>query len=351
MALQQAGEAAREIEALMRLHPKGFDLSLDRVTAPARRPRQSAGPPAARHPYRRHERQGLRDGLLPVDSRGGRTVGARPHLAASRQLARALPARPQGRRRHSRRRRDAGGGGAPRGRRQWRPADHRVRNPDGRHLRAVSPSIRPTRRSSRSGSAGASTRRTSSHRPAVSLIMPVSVDHQAYLGDSVELIAAEKAGIIKPGVPVVIGSQDHDAALDVLVRRRRTRARSPTSVFGQDFSAHEEHGRLVYQDEFGLMDLPLPRLPGRHQHANAAAAIRAIKAAGFEVDESAVETGLTSVDWPGRMQRHRRRQSRRLRAGGGRNLARRRAQSRRRRSRLPRRWPNWRSGCRGRCSW
>lgn len=138
--------------------------------------------------------------------------------------------------------------------------------------------------------------------PAVSLIMPVSVDHQAYLGDSVELIAAEKAGIIKRDVPVVIGSQEFPAAIEVLTAAA-ARAHAPTSVFGRDFSAHAEHGRLVYQDEFGLMDLPLPRLPGRHQHANAAAAIRAIKAAGLGIDEKAVEKGLISVDWPGRMQR------------------------------------------------
>lgn len=139
-------------------------------------------------------------------------------------------------------------------------------------------------------------------KPAVSVIMPVSLDHQTYLGDKVEMIAAEKAGIMKPGCPVVIGRQEFDAAREVLVDTAE-RLGCPVSVYGQDFSAHEEFGRLVYQDEFGLADLPLPRLPGRHQIANAAAAIRAVKAAGFEVTEAIMEKAMATVEWPARMQR------------------------------------------------
>jgi len=138
--------------------------------------------------------------------------------------------------------------------------------------------------------------------PAVSVIMPISLDHQPYLGDRVELIAAEKAGIMKPKHPVVIGQQPYDAALEVLMSTAE-RLHCPTAVYGQDFMAHEEYGRLVYQDEFGLADLPLPRLPGRHQYANAAAAIRAVKAAGFVVTEAMMEKALESVEWAGRLQR------------------------------------------------
>lgn len=139
-------------------------------------------------------------------------------------------------------------------------------------------------------------------KPAVSVIMPISLDHQAYLGDRVELIAAEKAGIMKRGLPVVIGQQEYDSARDVLVTTAE-RLGCPLTVFGQDFGAHEEFGRLVYQDEFGLMDLPLPRLPGRHQYGNAAAAIRAVEAAGFEVSNAIADKAMTSVEWPGRLQR------------------------------------------------
>ncbi len=138
--------------------------------------------------------------------------------------------------------------------------------------------------------------------PAVSLIMPVSVDHQAYLGDRVELIAAEKAGIIKQSCPVAVGFQPFDEARDVILATAE-RLGCPLSVYGQDFLAYEEHGRMVFQNEDGLIDLPLPRLPGRHQIGNAAAAIEAVTMAGFVIPDKAIEKALTVVDWPARMQR------------------------------------------------
>ncbi|MCG8272586.1 bifunctional folylpolyglutamate synthase/dihydrofolate synthase [Aquamicrobium sp. NLF2-7] len=139
-------------------------------------------------------------------------------------------------------------------------------------------------------------------RPAASVIMPVSMDHEAYLGDRVELIAAEKAGIIKPGCPVVIGSQPHEAALEVLADTA-ARLGCPTHIYGQDFFAFAEHGRMVYQDQDGLMDLSLPRMTGRHQLANASAAIAAVKAAGFDPRENAIDRAMTTASWPGRMQK------------------------------------------------
>ena len=139
-------------------------------------------------------------------------------------------------------------------------------------------------------------------RPAVSLIMPISRDHEAYLGDRVELIAAEKAGIIKPGVPAVIGAQDNDHARAVLVETAQ-RVGAPLLVYGTDFLAHEENGRLVYQDDHGLMDISLPRLHGRHQLANAAAAIAAVRAAGFTLDHRTADAAMQGVDWPARLQK------------------------------------------------
>ncbi len=138
--------------------------------------------------------------------------------------------------------------------------------------------------------------------PAACIITSISLDHVAYLGDRVELIAAEKAGIMKRGRPVVIGYQAEGAALDVLAETAE-RLACPHAIFGQDYLAFEEFGRLVYQDEFGLSDLPLPRLPGRHQYGNAAAAIRGVKAAGFELDDATIANALKSVEWPARMQR------------------------------------------------
>lgn len=138
--------------------------------------------------------------------------------------------------------------------------------------------------------------------PAVSLIMPISIDHEAYLGDKVELIAIEKAGIIKKDCPVVIGFQLFDAAREVLISTA-DRLNCPLSIYGQDFLAFEEHGRMVFQNEDGLIDLPLPRLPGRYQIANAAAAIEAVQMAGFTITDKAAEKALMVVDWPARMQR------------------------------------------------
>jgi dihydrofolate synthase / folylpolyglutamate synthase len=139
-------------------------------------------------------------------------------------------------------------------------------------------------------------------RSAASLIMPISLDHQSFLGDRVELIASEKAGIIKPGCPVVIGAQESGTAQGVLVEVAE-RLGCPVSIYGQDYLAYEENGRMIYQDQSGLMDLTPPRLPGRHQFANAAAAIAAVKAAGFEIGHRTADRAMASVAWPGRMQR------------------------------------------------
>jgi dihydrofolate synthase/folylpolyglutamate synthase len=139
-------------------------------------------------------------------------------------------------------------------------------------------------------------------KPATCLIMPISLDHEAFLGDRVELIAAEKAGIIKAGVPVVVAAQQHDAAREVLLATAE-RLDCPTLVYGQDFMAFEENGRMVYQDDDGLFDLTPPKLLGRHQYANAAAAISAVKSAGFKVTQEIADRAMNRVDWPGRMQK------------------------------------------------
>jgi len=136
--------------------------------------------------------------------------------------------------------------------------------------------------------------------PAVSIVTPVSLDHQSFLGDSVPQIAGEKAGIIKHGVPVIVGPQSDDA-LEV-IESEAARLEAPIARFGQEFTAYEEHGRMVFQDATGLLDLPLPGLRGRHQIANAATAIAAARAFGV-TDETAIANGLNTVEWPARMQR------------------------------------------------
>ena len=135
-------------------------------------------------------------------------------------------------------------------------------------------------------------------KPAATVITPVSWDHPEFLGSSVEAIAFEKAGILKRGVPAIFADQD-PAALAVLLRQA-ARVGAQTFVGGQDFTCHEEQGRLVYQDERGLLDLPLPRLKGRHQHTNAGTAIAALRAFQPDLPVSAYEAGLVrSTGRPG----------------------------------------------------
>lgn len=139
-------------------------------------------------------------------------------------------------------------------------------------------------------------------KPAMTIVQPVGLDHLEFLGSDIKSIASEKAGIIKSHVPVVIGPQEETALAVILARADRLSA--PAFVFGQDFSAHREHGRMVYQDEKGLLDLPLPKLIGAHQIDNAAVAIAGLRHAGHHWgDEAAIEKGLRSVDWPARLQR------------------------------------------------
>jgi dihydrofolate synthase / folylpolyglutamate synthase len=133
------------------------------------------------------------------------------------------------------------------------------------------------------------------------VIAPVSVDHVDYLGTSLAEIAREKAGILKRGVPAVVARQSGEA-LDV-IEREAARLSAPLKVAGEDWMVSEERGRLVYQDEAGLLDLPAPRLHGRHQFDNAGTAIATLRAAHLQLPAAAFEEGLVKADWPARLQR------------------------------------------------
>jgi len=137
--------------------------------------------------------------------------------------------------------------------------------------------------------------------PLASVITPISMDHMDFLGDTLEKITGEKAAIMRQGTPAVIGRQT-EGPLSVLIRHAEE-VGAALHVAGQDWMASEERGRLVYQDHQGLLDLPSPRLFGRHQIDNAGIAIAALRAAGFRPSTSAYEQGLLKVDWPARMQR------------------------------------------------
>ncbi len=138
-------------------------------------------------------------------------------------------------------------------------------------------------------------------RPLVSVVTPVSMDHVEFLGDTIEKIAAEKAGIFRAGVPAVIAPQAD--LVSAVLERHAERARAPLHAAGQQWHAGVEHGRLVYQDDRGLLDLPPPKLFGRHQFDNAGTAIAALRAGGVQLPAKAIEQGLMRAEWPARLQR------------------------------------------------
>jgi dihydrofolate synthase/folylpolyglutamate synthase len=137
--------------------------------------------------------------------------------------------------------------------------------------------------------------------PALSVIMPVSMDHTDKLGATLAAIAQEKAGILKSRVPAVVSAQPPQA-LEVITRVAED-VRAPVSIWGKDYEAFEQRGRLVFQSAERLLDLPLPALMGQHQIANAGTAVAAaLQLDRFAIDDRAIERGLLEVRWPARMQ-------------------------------------------------
>lgn len=135
--------------------------------------------------------------------------------------------------------------------------------------------------------------------PLASVITPVSVDHVEYLGPDLATIAAAKAGIIKPGRPVIVGRQP-EAAMAVIAARAQAMGVAPL-VAGSGFDGFAQRGRMVYQDGEGLLDLPLPALSGAHQVDNAALAIATIRHLGLPVDDAAIARGLREATWLARL--------------------------------------------------
>jgi dihydrofolate synthase/folylpolyglutamate synthase len=139
-------------------------------------------------------------------------------------------------------------------------------------------------------------------RPLASVITPIAVDHIDFLGPTLDGIAAEKAGILKAGVPAIVAAQ-HREALSV-IERQAARLGAPLKIAGESWTATEERGRLVYQDDAGLLDLPAPRLYGRHQFENAGLAIATLRTLRtLRIPPTAFEDGVVKVDWPARLQR------------------------------------------------
>lgn len=140
--------------------------------------------------------------------------------------------------------------------------------------------------------------------PAVCAITSISFDHMDFLGDTLEMIAREKAGIIKPGRPVVTGAQAPDAA--AVLRREAARLGAPLHERGRHWDIAERGPTLRFTDDAGSLTLPRPSLPGPHQIENAGIAVAAWRAAGIAAPDAALDAapqGIANATWPARLQR------------------------------------------------
>jgi len=138
--------------------------------------------------------------------------------------------------------------------------------------------------------------------PRATVITPISIDHVSYLGNTLASIAAEKAGILKPGVPCIVGRQEPEAL--AVIEARAAEVGAQLQVFGRDFDVSEQGGRLIFQSHTRTINLPLPRLEGAHQVDNAGTAIAtACLLFNQKLSLAALEQGLSTASWPGRLQR------------------------------------------------
>lgn len=139
-------------------------------------------------------------------------------------------------------------------------------------------------------------------KPLLTAITPIGLDHQQYLGDTLAAIAGEKAGILKPGVPCVVGPQPDEALAVIAAAAERVGAR--LHRHGRDWRFVPMPEGFRFEDAHGVRHCPQPNLPGPHQIANAALAVAcARRLEGFGLGDDAIDRGLTSADWPGRLQR------------------------------------------------
>jgi len=296
--------AAGRIAALMALHPKGFDLSLDRISdLLARLGNPQRDIPGAFHIAGTNGKGSTTAFLRSILEADGRTVHVHtsPHLVDW----------------HERYRLGEAGGGRFVSDGKLDDAIRRVADAnEGRQITvfeimsAVAFLLFHENEADYSvievGLGGRFDATNVIESPLISVITPIGLDHVAWLGDTLEKIAFEKAGIIKCNRPVICGRQNDEAR--AVIERVAARNRSPIWVKGQDFDAFEQAGRFIYQDEYGLLDLPLPRLSGHHQLDNAALGIAATRMLALqcgelaEIGTRAYEMAMGNVYWPGRFE-------------------------------------------------
>ena len=138
--------------------------------------------------------------------------------------------------------------------------------------------------------------------PAACAITSISLDHRELLGDTLEVIAGEKAGIMKPGVPVAVGVQP--AEVVAVLRAEAERVGAPMLLRGRDWEVEaRRNDGFRFSDRGGVLDLPRPSLPGAFQLDNAGIAIAALRASGLASPNEAFGTGVAGAEWPARLQR------------------------------------------------
>ena len=139
--------------------------------------------------------------------------------------------------------------------------------------------------------------------PTLSVITPVSMDHQDFLGNTIDEIAFEKAGILKPSVPAIIGPQTNKA-LNV-IKRRALELGSSAYIFGEDWNISTANNQLIFEMGSKSSIVPRPNLLGDHQIQNAGCALASIKLLNgqFPVSPQEIDMGLVSINWPARLQK------------------------------------------------
>ena len=139
--------------------------------------------------------------------------------------------------------------------------------------------------------------------PTLSVITPVSMDHQDFLGNTIDKIAFEKAGILKPSVPAIIGPQTNEA-LNV-IKRRALELGSSAYIFGEDWNISPANNQLMFKIGSKSSIVPRPNLLGDHQIQNAGCALASVKLLNgqFPVSPQEIDMGLVSINWPARLQK------------------------------------------------
>ena len=139
--------------------------------------------------------------------------------------------------------------------------------------------------------------------PMLSVITPVSMDHQDFLGNTIDEIAFEKAGILKPSVPAIIGPQTNEA-LNV-IKKRALELGSSAYIFGEDWNISPANNQLMFKMGSKSSIVPRPNLLGDHQIQNAGCALASVKLLNgqFPVSPQEIDMGLVSINWPARLQK------------------------------------------------